>query len=494
MTDTRCDLLIVGAGPAGMAAACEARERGLSVIVADEGHAPGGQIYRDVSTSPLRSIAALGKDYAAGRPLIEHFFACGAQYLPHTLVWQIGREERTGATEAVAMLTRGNAADAGNAHGLDHASGTLAVHARAVLLATGAQERPWPIRGWTLPGVMGVGAAQTALKSAGLVPCAQTVLVGSGPLLWLFGSQLLEAGRRIAAIVDTTPPDAHTKALRHLPRALRAADYLLKGWRMMRAVRRAGIAIHHHALDVEIIGDTRAGAVRFVDGAGNARQIEASLMLLHQGVIPSTNLARATGCAHEWDARTACWHPQTDAWGRSSVADVWIAGDGAGIGGAQAAAFAGTLAALDVAAQLGALDTLTRDRASRAPRAALNHHLAVRPLLDALYTPPPASRLPTDEVIVCRCEEVTAGEIRRIAARGCTGPNQMKAFSRCGMGPCQGRLCGTTVGELIAHAQARDPADVGYYRIRAPVKPVTIAQLAQAMPVDTDVARGEFPS
>ena len=109
MTDTRCDLLIVGAGPAGMAAACEARERGLSVIVADESHAPGGQIYRDAATSPLQSIDALGRDYAAGRPLIERFLACGAQYLPQTLVWQIARETHGERAEVVAMLTRGSA-------------------------------------------------------------------------------------------------------------------------------------------------------------------------------------------------------------------------------------------------------------------------------------------------------------------------------------------------------------------------------------------------
>ncbi|MBN3751750.1 FAD-dependent oxidoreductase [Paraburkholderia sp. Tr-20389] len=491
MTDLRSDLLIVGAGPAGMAAACEARERGLSVVLADEGHAPGGQIYRDAATSPLRDTSALGKDYAAGRPLIERFRACGAQYLPQTLVWQIANEPYAGGTEAVAMLTRGNSADVAGAS-VD--AGTLAVHARAVLIATGAQERPWPIRGWTLPGVMGVAAAQSAFKSAGLVPCAQTVLVGSGPLLWLFASQLLNAGRRIGAIVDTTPSNVYADALRHVPRALRAADYLLKGWRMMRTVRRAGIAIHRHARDVEVIGDTQARGVRFIDGKGNAHRLDASLVLLHQGVIPSTNLARATGCAHEWDANSACWRPRTDAWGRSNVEHVWIAGDGAGIAGAQAATWAGMLAALDIAARLGALDMSARDRASRAPRAALNRHLTVRPLLDALYTPPHASRLPADDVIVCRCEEVTAGEIRRIAAQGCMGPNQMKAFSRCGMGPCQGRWCGSTVAEVIASVQARKPEDVGYYRIRAPIKPVTIAQLAQALPADAGVARGEFPS
>jgi bacterioferritin-associated ferredoxin len=124
----------------------------------------------------------------------------------------------------------------------------------------------------------------------------------------------------------------------------------------------------------------------------------------------------------------------------------------------------------------------------------MKRHLAVRPLLDALYTPPAALRRPADGVIVCRCEEVSAGEIRRIAALGCQGPNQMKAFSRCGMGPCQGRWCGTAVSELIAQVQQRSVGDVGYYRIRAPIKPVTIDEIADSIALDDDFTRGEFPS
>ena len=476
MSELRCDLLIVGAGPAGMAAAIAARRHGLSVIVADEGLSAGGQIYRQAAASPLADAGALGAEYAAGRSLIERFKACGAQYFPRTLVWQI--EPRP---SPVAMLTRG---------GVD--SGTLLVQAEAVLLATGAQERPWAVRGWILPGVMGVGAAQTALKSAGLVPGADTVLVGSGPLLWLFASQLQKAGRTIRAVVDTTPRGAWQRALRHVPRALLAADYLLKGVRMMRAVRRAGVDIHRAAQDVEVLGETHAQGVRFRTGS-NQHELAAGLVLLHQGVVPGTNAARSIGCAHRWDAAQACWHPQVDAWGRSSVPRVWIAGDGAGIGGAKVAQCAGELAALDIALDLQRIDASTRDRESRAPRATSKRHGAVRPLLDALYTPEPALRRPADDVIVCRCEEVSAGEIRRIATLGCTGPNQMKAFSRCGMGPCQGRWCGTTVAELLLEVQDRQPDEVGYCRIRAPVKPVTIKEIANAMPAGSELVRGEFP-
>ncbi|HDR9033151.1 TPA: FAD-dependent oxidoreductase [Burkholderia vietnamiensis] len=478
MTRSQCDLLIVGAGPAGMAAAAAACKAGLSVVVADEGTAAGGQIYRNVAAAPAELARWLGRDYVAGRPLLDALHASGARYLPRSTVWQVALEP-----EPVAMLTRSGPS-----------GGTLEIGARAVLIAAGAQERPWPIPGWTLPGVMGVGAAQSLLKSSGLAPSADTVLAGSGPLLWLFAAQLLNAGRRVRALVDTTPRDAWRRALPHALPALRGADYLLKGWRMLRAVRDAGIAVHRGATDVRIDGDGRAQAIHFRDAHGIAHSLDTSLVLLHQGVIPSTQLARALGCAHEWDGRAACWRPQCDARGRSSVAPVWIAGDGAGIGGAQAAALAGEVAALDVAAALGVLDRHAQAERERPLLRARRRHLAVRPLLDALYTPPAMLRRPDGDTIVCRCEEITAAEIRGLAALGCPGPNQMKAFTRCGMGPCQGRWCSTTVGELIADVQRRDVGDVGHYRIRAPTKPVTVGEMADALELSNDFRRGEFPS
>ncbi|MBY4871325.1 NAD(P)/FAD-dependent oxidoreductase, partial [Burkholderia anthina] len=371
MTRRQYDLLIVGAGPAGMAAAAAARHAGLSVVVADEGRAPGGQIYRNVADAPATLARWLGKDYEAGRALVDGLLASGAHYLPRSTVWQIAFEP-----EPVAMLTQSGPS-----------GGTLEIGARAVLIATGAQERPWPVLGWTLPGVMGVGAAQTLLKSSGLAPSADTVLAGSGPLLWLFAAQLLHAGRRVRALVDTTPRDAWRHALPHALPALRGIDYLLKGWRMLRTVRDAGIPVYRGATDVRIDGDGRAQHIRFLDADGIAQSLDTSLVLLHQGVIPSTQLARSLGCAHAWDERAACWHPQCDARGRSSVAHVWIAGDGAGIGGAQAAALAGEVSALDIAAALGALDRQGQGARERPVLHALRRHLAVRPLLDALYTP-----------------------------------------------------------------------------------------------------------
>jgi NADPH-dependent 2,4-dienoyl-CoA reductase/sulfur reductase-like enzyme len=171
-----------------------------------------------------------------------------------------------------------------------------------------------------------------------------------------------------------------------------------------------------------------------------------------------------------------------DAWGRSSVPGVLVAGDAAGIGGARAAEHAGRLAALAALHRLGRLDAAARDRLAAPERQALASHRALRPFLDALYAPPAAILTPADAVAVCRCEEVTAGAIRAAVRQGCLGPNQAKAFLRAGMGPCQGRMCGPVVSEIIAAERGVSVAETGFLRIRPPIKPITLGELAGVEP------------
>ena len=161
-----------------------------------------------------------------------------------------------------------------------------------------------------------------------------------------------------------------------------------------------------------------------------------------------------------------------DADFNSSVAGIAVAGDGAGIGDETAAAERGRIAAL------AAVRTLKPEALGSLPSEQGVRQEMGRAFLDVLNRPAPAFRLPKGDTIVCRCEEVTAAQVRDTAAMGCEGPNQMKAFLRCGMGPCQGRLCGLTVTELIAQQRDTTPAEVGYYRLRPPVKPITLAELA----------------
>jgi NADPH-dependent 2,4-dienoyl-CoA reductase/sulfur reductase-like enzyme len=324
---------------------------------------------------------------------------------------------------------------------------------------------------------MSAGAAQILLKSSGLAPSEPVVLAGCGPLLYLLGWQYLRAGVPIKALVDTTRPDDYWRARRHLFAALRAWPYLRKGLELMRSLRSARIAHFTGAEQLAVEGDEAARALTFTV-AGKAERIATRCVLLHQGVVPNIQFSQSLRARHHWDVDQLCFSPVVDSWGELDVAGVFVAGDGAGIGGAQAAAVQGQLAALGIAVRLEKLSDAQRAFRAEALRARLASNLRIRPFLDALYQPKEANRIPADDVMVCRCEEVTAGELRGFVALGCTGPNQAKSFGRCGMGPCQGRMCGLTVTEVIAKARGVSASEVGYYRIRPPIKPITLGELA----------------
>ncbi|SDE28565.1 NAD(P)/FAD-dependent oxidoreductase [Paraburkholderia lycopersici] len=456
------DVAVVGAGPAGMSAATRLARAGLSVVLIDEQDAVGGQIYRAIGRADARRKEILGPDYAAGEAIAEAFARSGARHVARASVWQVTREH------AVQYLKDGKVGS---------------FQARRVILASGALERPFPIPGWTLPGVLTAGAAQILLKSAGEVPASAPVLVGCGPLLYLLGWQYVRAGVPVRALVDTTRHEDRWRAKRHLLSALRAWPLLSKGLNLIRTLREARVPVFEAADDLAVEGRLgsdgvqRATALTFTS-QGRAQRIEADVILLHQGVVPNTQFTQALRATHRWDNGQLCFRPQTDAWGELDVPGIFVAGDGAGIGGAQAAAEQGALAALAVAVQLGAIDRSTRDSEAAPHRAELERVMRIRPFLDSLYRPRDANRIPADSTIVCRCEEVTAGELRGFVGLGCLGPNQAKSFGRCGMGPCQGRLCGLTVTEVIADARNVAPGVVGYYRIRPPIKPLTLGELA----------------
>lgn len=455
-----CDVAVVGAGPAGMAAAAAAAERGLATVVVDEQGAVGGQIYRAIQRNEGRSGAfrdLLGPDYAKGGDLARRLERSGARLLTGHSVFDISPEGGLGVL------------------GPD---GARWLEARRIVIAAGAMERPVPVPGWTLPGVMGAGAAQTLLKSAGLVPDAPTVIAGSGPLLYLVALQLLAAGARIAAVLDTTPRENIRKAAPLLARAFLSGGEIRKGIAWRRRLMKTAPKFHAHVSDIRIEGSEHVEAVSFRSGAGR-ETIAATYVLLHEGVVPGTHLAMAAGAEHAYDPLSANWRARTDGHGRSSLEHILIAGDCGAIGGAEVAAAQGELAGLAAAHDLARIDAARlRDLSSRAAEL-IERKAPLRRFLDTLYRPRAEVLVPPESAtVVCRCEEVTAGELRRIAKLGCTGPNQAKAFSRCGMGPCQGRMCGLVVSHVLAAAQGRSVAETGQLRVRPPVKPITVAELA----------------
>lgn len=454
----QADLVIIGAGPAGLAAAATARKNGLAPILIDENPEPGGQIYRGVGRASEKLGEVLGADYLHGRALTRDPDLTGTDMRYGHTVWDVTGDRQIG---------------------LIGPNGAQFIETRALIIATGALERPFPIPGWTLPGVMTAGAAQIMLKTAGAVPEGRVVIAGTGPLLYLIAQQLSAAGADIRAILDTAGWADHVVAADKLFGALRAPGYLLKGLRMLGAIRQRRIRHVFGVTDLAATGGEAVSAVTFTRD-GRRETIEADMLLLHQGVVPNVQLSRALELDHDWNDRQICFTPRIDDWGEASLDNVFIAGDGGGIGGAEAAAELGRLAALQCAYRLGRIGLSVRDDQAGQVRRRLAPLLAVRPLLEELYRPRDNFRKPMDDAtIVCRCEEVTAGEVRSMARLGAQGPNQAKFFSRCGMGPCQGRFCGLTVTELMADALGRSPAETGYYRIRPPIKPVRLGQLSQ---------------
>jgi NADPH-dependent 2,4-dienoyl-CoA reductase/sulfur reductase-like enzyme len=341
-----------------------------------------------------------------------------------------------------------------------------------VIIATGAQERPFPIPGWTLPGVMTAGAAQTMLKSSAIVPNGRTIIAGQGPLLWLLAAQILRLGGRIDRVLDTTARKSYLAALPHAF-AFVTSSYFTKGLALMREVR-AKVPVVSGVTELAAAGDGRLATVSYAAGA-RRETVAADLLLLHQGVVPNVNLAMAAGVEHRWDDRQLCWLPVLDTDFGSSVEGIAIAGDGAGIGGADAAIWRGRIAARSAVAALSPTAKLEPVATLRAELARAERG---RAFLDMLFQPAKQFRIPTGNTMVCRCEEVAAQDVLDSVAIGATGPNQLKAYRRTGMGPCQGRLCGLTVTELMAEARGKTPKEIGYYRLRAPVKPIMLSELA----------------
>ena len=453
------EVIIVGAGPAGMAAAATAANAGAKVLLLDEQPQAGGQIYRNVGinvdanlTTHMDSKSYLGKKYAAGNTLV--------QALEHSII-----TVKFGAT--VWRLEDGPRV-VWSKDGISHVSS-----AKHVLLAGGAQERPVPFPGWTFPGIMSAGAAQILMKTSGLLP-QEAVLAGSGPLLYLITAQMIDAGAPPKALVETQTLKMLLGASRHFPRALLAYPTLFKGLGLLRKIKAAGVKRYTSASGFRAATEDDGSIAFSFDSKGIKYNLSTPILLTHQGVVPSTHMSRASSMSHEWDDVQGAFQPVTNSWGKTDLQGFHVAGDGAGIGGAETAQAAGRLAAFDMLYQLGHFSKDVRDQKSTSDRKAFNRALSIRPLLDTLYAPLPEFLSPPDETIVCRCEEVTAAEVRQSLKEGANGPRQVKTDIRAGMGPCQGRMCDLTVrGILVSSGVLPEVA-----RARSPIKPIKLGELA----------------
>jgi len=335
-----------------MAAAAVAAKAGLAVTLLDEQPGSGGQIYRAITAGGPTRGAVLGPDYLEGVALAKGMQTSGAMHLTGAVVWAI---DPAAEGTKLSFSRKGRAEQ---------------ITARRVLLATGALERPVPVPGWTLPGVMTAGAGQILLKASGVV-AQRSVLAGSGPLLYLLAVQMARAGAPPLALVETQRWRDLLAASPRLLGGVRGWRTLRKGLALLAELRRSGVRRVTGASDLAVLGTDRTEALEFSAG-GHRQHIACDTVMLHQGVVPNTQASRVLGLTHLWHEGQRAFVPQTDGWGETSRAGIFVAGDGAGIAGAKAAAAAGHLAGLQIACQLGAVSQVARDAAARAPRRALS--------------------------------------------------------------------------------------------------------------------------
>ena len=451
------EIAIVGAGPAGVSAAIAAAEAGADVTLIDEYARPGGQYFKQPAAAlDLRQLpAALAENIAHGRELLDKLSHPKIHLKCSTLVWNI---------------TPDRALDLYSAEGAQH------LQARKVIIASGAYERVVPFAGWTLPGVTTVGAAQLLLKGQGLVVGQRVLIAGTGPLLQLAAVQLLDAGAEVVAILEL---QSRTEFLSNASKLFGQWGKIGQGMANQKRLMEARVPIK---FGYAVIGASGAeqveeATIAKVDVGGRPvprteERLAVDSICTNYGFIPATELTRLAGCEQYFDPHFGSLATKTNDELETSRKGIFAAGEVRGIGGVEVALLEGRIAGLAAARQLGYKPRQNGDDLHREwekTRAAIESLRAMFAVKSGMFA------AVEDDVMVCRCEEITAGAIREAARAGVVQLNSLKTYNRCGMGRCQGRICGPVAAQIIAAEAKVSVESVGMFTARTPIKPVPLA-------------------
>ncbi|MET9845818.1 NAD(P)/FAD-dependent oxidoreductase [Streptomyces ossamyceticus] len=475
-------LAVVGAGPAGLAAALAAAERGVGVTVVDSAEAPGGQFYRQPTAAlGARRPQALHHQWRTWRRLRDglerHLAAGNITLLPEHHVWCVERRSDAPREQRPCTPREQRPSDTPGGFTVHALLGpgqeeAVEVRADAVVLATGGYEKVLPFPGWTLPGVVTAGGAQAMLKGGLVVSGRTAVVAGTGPLLLPVATGLAAAGVRVAALVESADPKA---LVRRAGPLVGRADKLAEGagYAVELLRRRVRTLVRHTVVEAHGTDRLEAVTVAALDAEGRVRpgserRFPCDTLAVGHGMVPHTDLAESLGCRVDADGMSVA----VDDEQRTDVPGVWAAGEATGIGGAALSLAEGHVAGRSAAARLRGREPDPREwAAAAASRTRLREFFAA---LDTVYVPPAHwAEQVTDDTVVCRCEEVTAGAVREaVGELGAGDVRTVKLLTRAGMGWCQGRMCGPAVAGLAGCAEtvARRPF----------ARPVPLGVLARA--------------
>lgn len=460
------ELLVVGAGPAGLAAAAAAAEAGVEVVVIDERAKPGGQYFKQ-PTAEVVEERLLDNQYREGRVLIERVRRSGVSVLEGVQVWAVKGPRELFAVSAEQALT---------------------LRPQRLVVATGAYERGVPMPGWTLPGFMTTGAAQTLMRSYQVLPGSRILVSGNGPLNLQVAAELVRGGATVAAVCEAAPIMRLPRATSAFRMGVAAPDLMLSGIGYLRTLRRARVPLleAHAVVSVEGPRRVRRATIAALDPSGHPiggseRRFDVDAVCIGFGFIPATELMRSLGAKHRFDAELRQLVSVRDRRGRSSLEHVWVVGDGGGIGGARLAKATGTLAGLDVAESLGRVLPGASARARRSATRAAARNDRFQRALSCLFSAAHISDQFADLTTpICRCEEVSLAEIDHVFAGGISSLGALKRLTRAGMGRCQGRYCAPVLAELAARRHVRFTEEADWFAPAPPFKPLPVGLVVAA--------------
>lgn len=451
------DLIILGAGPAGISAALTAAQHQLSVALFDENPAAGGQVYR--APAIKNSLPRQG-EAVTGDNLRQQLADSNVSLFMGHQVWSVTGDFRVDALGP---------------------SGPVHFTSRLLLVASGTTERVVPFEGWTLPGVIGLAAATLLLKSQQTLPGKTTLVAGCGPLLAAVAGGTLKAGGAVVAIADIAGKQDWARAL---PAMLRRPDILKQsagyGLPVLRA--RTPIYSRHTLVRVTAQAGQLLAELAPCDATGNPlpgprRQILADCITVGHGLTPSTEITRLLNARHHYSRESGGFIATIDEQGQTSRPRLFAAGDCTGIYGAAAALRQGVVVALACVSLLKGDDSalLPARKQAETEWRRVSHFGRKMAGLMALregHTDSIAA-----DTVVCRCEDVSRADIEAACDAGATEVNQLKAWTRCGMGPCQGRSCGDVASEILARRLDISRETAGIFSPRTPLRPLTVSDL-----------------
>ena len=479
--DVAAEIAIVGAGPAGLAAAEAAIGEGCRVAVIDDQNTPGGQFFRRPSTL----LGQSGRDLFGSKPdvakrLLAVLESPMVDYRPATTVW--------------------NLPDVGVLAVADHNTSSR-LQADAVIVAAGAHDRCVPFPGWTLPGVITAGGALNLVKGQRTLPGRRSAVVGNGPLLLVVAATLLRAGGQLAAVAEAASVAPRVPGL--LIELIRVPELLILAARYRARLLFAGVPMLGGYSIVEARGDRKVEEVVLApittDGvvdASRSRTFAVDSLVVGFGLQCSSELARLAGCEVAYRPLSGGWTASRGPWLESSVAGLFLAGDGAAIGGAETALAEGALAGLGAARRLRGALSQAGARRAESLNGRLGRLARFRVALERVYEPPVSfSQLLRRDTVICRCEDVTAGQVEDLSRDSAISLVDIKVRTRAGMGRCQGRNCLAGIAEMVATRSTGSAGELVWPEPRPPARPVSISALLAEpiappiLPVDPHLPR-----